>query len=224
MRNQRFIQSVQNYLQAQSYLDNCRREGVDDFAAQEAAEQAREVVEKSLERAREQAVTEPVTRDIKRILVAVQDAEHDASVVDRAGQLARQLGAEVILLHVLEPVLAYATEWDYSPPPDTRRMRTEADDLLELLAGRLPDTKVMREVREGDPTERILTTARDRGVDLIIMGTHGPGRIEQLFMGSTASAVIRQAACPVMVMNRHAVSRTIPSEQRFAAGHAVGRA
>lgn len=222
MRNQHLIETVQNYLQAQSYLESCQREGVDDFAAQEAAEQARNVVEKTLERTRTQAVVEPIPRDIRRILVAVQDTEHDAAVVDRAGQLARQLGAEVILLHVLEPVIAYATEWDYAPPTDTRQMRTEADDLLEMLATRLPETKVSREVREGDPTERILATARDRGVDLIIMGTHGPGRIEQLFMGSTASAVIRESACPVMVLNRYAAARALPTEKRLASASAVG--
>lgn len=221
MRNQSLIQTVQNYLRTQYYLDTCRRDGVDDFAAQEAADRAREDVEATLEHVTTQPATEPAARDIRRILVAVQDAEHDATVVDRAACIARQLNAEIVLLHVLEPVVAYATEWDYSAPPDTQRMRTEAREMLEMLAGRATDLKVARELREGEPTVQILSVAQDRGVDMIVMGTHGPGRIEQLFMGSTASAVIRRASCPVMVMNRHAAAHVVPREEMLSANEAV---
>ena len=221
MRNQSLIQSVQNYLQAQYYVDTCRRDGVDDFAAQEAADQARDAVESTLERVTTQSAAEPSGRDIRRILVAVQDAESDAAVVDRAAGIAKQLNAEIILLHVLEPVLAYATEWDYSAPLDARQLRAEAVEMLETLAGRLPDLKVTRELRDGEASVQILSVAQDRGADLIVMGTHGPGRIEQLFMGSTASAVIRRAACPVMVMNRHAATHSIPRAEMVAAGEAA---
>jgi nucleotide-binding universal stress UspA family protein len=53
---------------------------------------------------------------------------------------------------------------------------------------------------EGDPAGEIVEFARDAGIDLIVMGTHGRSGLERLLMGSVAEKVMREAQCSVLVV------------------------
>ena len=55
-------------------------------------------------------------------------------------------------------------------------------------------------VHEGHPSEVIVETARELGVDLIVMGTHGRTGMVRLLMGSVAEKVLRLAPCPVLTI------------------------
>jgi nucleotide-binding universal stress UspA family protein len=55
-------------------------------------------------------------------------------------------------------------------------------------------------VLEGDPASEIVDYARDAGIDLIVMGTHGRSGLERLLMGSVAEKVMREAPCSVLVV------------------------
>ena len=50
------------------------------------------------------------------------------------------------------------------------------------------------------PHEDIVATARDEGVDLIAIGTHGRGGLNRLMLGSVCDRVIRLASCPVLAV------------------------
>ena len=52
----------------------------------------------------------------------------------------------------------------------------------------------------GNPAERILSESNEGDFDLIIMGTHGHGKLEDRIIGSIAADVIRQSEVPVMVV------------------------
>jgi nucleotide-binding universal stress UspA family protein len=54
-------------------------------------------------------------------------------------------------------------------------------------------------VESGPPFQRIVDTARDQHVDLIVMGTHGHTGLAHMFLGSVAEQVVRLAPCPVLV-------------------------
>jgi nucleotide-binding universal stress UspA family protein len=54
-------------------------------------------------------------------------------------------------------------------------------------------------VEYGVPAEAIVTYARTRDVDMIVMGSHGENNIHRLLVGSTTETVMRQAPCPVLV-------------------------
>jgi len=56
------------------------------------------------------------------------------------------------------------------------------------------------EVRIGNPVEEIVSAARERDCDLVIMGTHGHGRLEGLMIGSVAEGVVRRCPKPVLVV------------------------
>lgn len=55
-------------------------------------------------------------------------------------------------------------------------------------------------VKIGNPVEQIVATAQEGNFDLIIMGTHGHGKMEERIIGSTASDVIRLSYVPVTVI------------------------
>ena len=63
------------------------------------------------------------------------------------------------------------------------------------------------EVTTGDPAEAIVQAARDHGIDLIVMSTHGRTGLAHLAMGSVAEKVVRLAPCPVLVTRGHPAKR-----------------
>ncbi len=97
-----------------------------------------------------------------------------------------EFGAKLILFHAFDV-------------DDGSLMETEH---LELLAERVQSAGVECKivVRQGMAAEQILAYARDRKVDRIVMGTHSPGPIGKLLVGSVAEAVLRSSVAPVCVI------------------------
>ncbi len=52
----------------------------------------------------------------------------------------------------------------------------------------------------GDPHEEIVSYAKRHNIDMVVMGTHGRRKITQIFMGSVAERVVRNAHCPVLTV------------------------
>jgi len=61
--------------------------------------------------------------------------------------------------------------------------------------------KVEARVAQGSPADKILETAKNEGIDLIIMGTHGRKGLERAIFGSVCDKVVRRAPCPVLTIN-----------------------
>lgn len=81
--------------------------------------------------------------------------------------------------------------------------RDHAEEALTRLRDLIPraflDTWDV-EVAGGDPADRIVRVARERGVDLIVMGTHGRTGLQHMLLGSVAETVVRKAPCPVLTV------------------------
>jgi len=71
---------------------------------------------------------------------------------------------------------------------------------LEQIGPANPALPVTHVFLEGDPATEIVRSARDAGVDRIVMGTHGRTGTERLLMGSVAEKVLRDAPCSVLVV------------------------
>src|ERR1041385_1705991 len=151
----------------------------------------------------------------KKILIAVNDSEQAAWAVDAGIELAKETKAQIALVHVVNLTTSYAPEFGFS-------LEHLRDDLYESGREILPgmDAKVptaihcTRFMREGDSTNQIVQTADDWGADLIVLGTHGRGRLAQFLLGSTAEGVLRLAPCPVMTVRRSLVK---PETERLFA-------
>lgn len=138
-----------------------------------------------------------------RICCALDFSETSRLAMAEAAEMARHCGAQLTLVHVHPPppqvsadLLASARALEELASVDLARdlavWRTEAE--------RLAATSVRTALVAGDPAAEILRYARDHGVDLLVLGTHGRTGLKRLVLGSVAERVVRQAPCPVMVV------------------------
>ena len=143
----------------------------------------------------------------KRILIAIDNSMPSNWAVEYGGQLAKELSARVMLLHVVVPDTALVDSLHTQQVSD-EAAQEESNVLLE--DGRLsllPRIEFERMQAEGVPADEIVAAAYRWEADLIVMGTRGRGRVAQFLLGSTAEAVIRRATCPVLTIGHDPVSR-----------------
>lgn len=124
-----------------------------------------------------------------------------------AQRLAQVLGAELVLLHVVSPLvippeLAAQT---YVPPDLYQRLLDDADGDAQARLARLCDgrasasVKVTTRLEHGSAAGRILRVAGE-GAGLVVLGTHGRTGLGRLVLGSVADRVVRLAPCPVVTV------------------------
>jgi nucleotide-binding universal stress UspA family protein len=139
----------------------------------------------------------------KTILVPVDFEGASRRALTTARWLAGALGADLVLLHAHE-------RQGFSHPELPDELVARIDDLAEKaaqkslidLAGEVDATRAL--FRFGDPAARILEAAREIGVEMIVMGTHGRGGLGRLLMGSVAAEVVRAASVPVVTVRQDA--------------------
>jgi nucleotide-binding universal stress UspA family protein len=114
--------------------------------------------------------------------------------------LARDLGARLIVLHVVPPpAVAVAGELvAYTPPSDQEK--EELWRKLHNMRADDPAVQVEHFLEDGDAAAVILRVAETTPCDLIVMGTHGRTGLARLLMGSVAEEVVRKAPCPVLTL------------------------
>jgi nucleotide-binding universal stress UspA family protein len=140
-------------------------------------------------------------RTLARILLPIDFSERSAGAARYARSLARHFGSELVLTHVLTP-----PHYEFGALEIGGSMLSElymnrsaqvAKELESFLAAELEDVKTCRIVLEGDPAGKIVEYAHDKGVDLIIMPTHGYGPFRRFILGSNTAKVLHDADCPV---------------------------
>jgi nucleotide-binding universal stress UspA family protein len=157
---------------------------------------------------------------IKKILVATDFSAHSNLAMDYAATLAKQSGAEIILIHVIES-FPYSVTDTFNIVDHRRALERTAGTLLENLRQELArkDLSVETQLASGAPYDEILKRSRREKADLIVMGTHGRTGVEHLILGSVAEKVVRLSSCPVMTIPFPARGRrTMPAQ---AAGKPV---
>jgi nucleotide-binding universal stress UspA family protein len=136
----------------------------------------------------------------KNILVAVDGSEHALKAASIAGDLARQMQAELRVVTAYEPVPTYLGEPNLQHALNERF--AQANQILAEAAqqiGELPG-ELKTDVLEGPAAEAILAVVEARGNDLIVMGTRGLGRLQGLLLGSQSQKVVSHAPCPVLLV------------------------
>jgi nucleotide-binding universal stress UspA family protein len=118
-----------------------------------------------------------------------------------------EFGAKLIVFHAFDTLVVSASETSGVVYYDSAAARAEMEH-LEPLAERVRSAGVECElvVRAGLAADQIRGFARERKVDRIVMGTHSPGPIGKLLVGSVAEAVLRTANVPVCIVGPDVVS------------------
>jgi nucleotide-binding universal stress UspA family protein len=113
-----------------------------------------------------------------------------------------EFGAELILFHAYDTLVVAASETSGIRYYDSAAAAQSEMQQLEPLARRVRQAGVRCEVivRSGLAADQILAFLREREIDRIVMGTHSPGPIGKLLVGSVAEAVLRTAKVPVCIV------------------------
>jgi nucleotide-binding universal stress UspA family protein len=163
------------------------------------------------------APVRPEERDnmypIRKILHPTDFSNESGAALCLACSLAKQLGAEVVVLHVIPPPKTWGEEIARRPP-DSYEGELWNEYLLPIHSTE-PGVSLARRLEEGVPEEVIDRVAAELPADLIVMGTHGRQGVSRLLMGSVAEHVIRTAPCPVLT-TRGALPETVPSTEMTA--------
>jgi len=150
---------------------------------------------------------------MKKVLIALDYDPTAQKVAEQGYSLAKTLGAEVKLLHVVtDPV--YYTSTDYSPimgfggymdvaqyePGTLDGLKTASTHFLEKTKLHLGDESIQTSVKEGDIADSILKAAKEYHADIIVLGSHSRKWLEDIVVGSVAKDVLNHAQVPLFII------------------------
>ena len=135
----------------------------------------------------------------RKILVAVDLSPEARAVLARACELRGLYGAELYLIHVVEPIVL-GGDYDLVPVMPVEIEETllqRAKAFLGTLVGEMNIADVRQSVEVGSVKHEILRFAEEQDCDLIVIGAHGRHGVATL-LGSTANAVLHGTKCDVL--------------------------
>jgi nucleotide-binding universal stress UspA family protein len=146
-----------------------------------------------------------VMLNIEKILFATDFSPPSDHALQLALELAEKFGAELHVLHVVQDLAPLVGDPAITIDLSNKYLaeaRQYAQRALQSLPGeRRPHAgRTIRELREGSPFVEIVRYAREMGIDLIVIGTHGRTGLKHLLLGSVAENVVRKASCPVLTV------------------------
>ncbi len=147
--------------------------------------------------------SESEREEVERILAPVDMSECSRASLAAAAERARAEEAELLILHASSlPAGALALmEWEPSESDQQAHRKFTSEQMQEFLAGvDLEGIDAEQILRFGAPFREIVDIAEERDTDLIVMGTHGRRGFERLFLGSTATKVLRRLPCPALTI------------------------
>jgi universal stress protein A len=142
----------------------------------------------------------------KKILVCTDFSENSMPPRQVAIEYAKVFSAELFILHVVNLRFSGYPSLADRVPVEMALVQKHIEegivDELQLLGNdsRRDLLEVSTHSRAGDPSEEIIRFAEEKGIDLIVMGTHGWTGVKHMLLGSTAEKVVRSAVCPVLTV------------------------
>ena len=143
---------------------------------------------------------------IDKILVAVDGSEHSLKAVDYASSIAAAMKSELHILFVLKSQNLPKGLLNYA---DAEHIAGGNKDILEKMAENIISgaqsratsngtDNIVTEVISGPVARSIVASAKDKNIDMIVIGTRGMGNIEATLRGGVSHRVELLAKCPVL--------------------------
>lgn len=149
---------------------------------------------------------------MKKILVPTDFSKPAQIAVEVASDIAKKSGAELLLLHVIEEATGgsfnvegqVSLEGNMEEKMFTLALIKKARKQMETLLNSsvVEGVKVKSALRIGTPFHGMRTIITESKVDLVVMGTAGHTKVEEMIIGTNTEKVVRHAKCPVLTVQK----------------------
>ncbi len=150
----------------------------------------------------------------KNILFATDFSDVSQQALLHALAMAKRYEAKLTVIHVAPPEMQQPIPMEPVPIEMDWQKKKAADSMARLQdfepLHMYPHEAI---VRQGNPWLEMSEVIADRGIDLIVLGTHGRGLLGTLFLGSVAEQVLRNATCPVLTVGPDVAPALVDHEQ-----------
>ncbi len=145
--------------------------------------------------------------DVNRILVVSRMTTYCRKAIHYGISLSKRYGASLYIIHVvhnpfglegwnLPPLPAFVTDYSIL-------LKKSKDDIdAAINAERAEGMGIKELIREGEPTEVILSVVKEENIDLIIMLSHEEGRMEHFLFGRSNEEIIRKMPCSIFLVKK----------------------
>jgi universal stress protein A len=143
----------------------------------------------------------------KNILVPTDFSKFADAALKKAVDIATQFDTKIYLLHVIDEQIQqcavdYCLSQELLKQLEKESVKASRDKLQKEAAAiiKAKKIKVIFDVKNGVPSEVILSEQKAKKIDLIVIASHGKTGILKQLMGSVAGKVVKGSKCPVMVV------------------------
>lgn len=144
---------------------------------------------------------------MKKILAAIDFSNATSGVISASTELAKAFGAELHIIHVIEPEPTY-TAYGLTPGefPEIHSFHVEARSRsqknLDATAAEITANgiAIITHLADGSPLLELAAKAKEIGADFVVLGSHGHNIVASLILGSVAEGMVRKALVPTLVI------------------------
>lgn len=163
--------------------------------------------------------------ELRHVLVATDFSDASAVALNYGRELARTFGATLHVIHAVD-LLAARIPMSQGHGYDLDHLQKEIEESARTAIAELVTDEDRSKLQTHEavvaalsPSEAILDYARDKMIDVIVIGTHGRTGLSRLVMGSVAERIVRNAPCPVLTV-RHPEHEFLRPDALEAVKHA----
>lgn len=144
----------------------------------------------------------------KKILVAIDGSPQSDKAAEEAIRLAAQSGTKlrsqvfaVLVLPSLKPP-SFTDFFPAKPPTEEPDWQEKRDRLFYVVEKAASEASVALEslILYGDPAEELMQFAKEKGCDVIVIGSSGKGMVKRTVLGSVSTKVALQSQCSVYIV------------------------
>ena len=143
---------------------------------------------------------------MKKVLIALDYDPTSKKVAEQGYKMAKNMGAEVTLLHVTVNSFLYTSvyenmgNWQYDSLDTIALRNAGSRNFLEKAKRHLADTAIQTVMKDGDFAQKILETAKEIKADCIVLGSHSQRWLENILIGSVTEEVLRKTTFPLYIV------------------------
>lgn len=152
-------------------------------------------------------------RPVKKVLVALDYARSAQEVAEIGYAIAKNMNADVILLHVMADVAYYSTpgympiigfsnfnHTDFMEMIDVEGLKNAGMHFMDRMKDHLGDESVTTIIEEGEVADIVNRTAQQMNADMVVIGSRSRNWLEKVFIGSTAVKVLDHTTVPLLII------------------------